>query len=154
MGGVKFTIEGMDKLEESAKRLGKIPQKFVTQSTKKAMTPILKKARANAPYDTGDLKKGSIMVGEKSKSKAKKSYRIVFDRAMNDVFQKPNKEGKVTGYYPVSQEYGYYTKSGSYIPGFRFISGAFTGQASQVEKTIITEMENKMEAAIAKEGLK
>ncbi len=151
---VNFKIEGMKELKRSLKRLGKVPQKHVTSSAKKGMNIALKNAKANAPYDTGALKKGIILVGEKAKVKGKKVYRIVFDRAMNDVFQKRNKEGKVTGYYPVSQEYGFFARDGRYIPGFRFIRDSLTDNVSKIEKTIVGEMKKKIDAEIAKGGLR
>ena len=151
---VNFKIEGMRELERSLKRLGKVPQKHVTSSAKKGMNIALKNAKANAPYDTGSLKKGIILAGEKAKAKGKKVYRIVFDRAMNDVFQKKNAEGKVTGYYPVSQEYGFFARDGRYIPGFRFIRDSLTDNVSKIEKTIVGEMKKKIDAEIAKVGLK
>ncbi len=151
---VNFKIEGMKELKRSLKRLGKVPQKHVTSSAKKGMNIALKNAKANAPYDTGALKKGIILVGEKAKAKGKKVYRIVFDRAMNDVFQKRNKEGKVTGYYPVSQEYGFFARDGRYIPGFRFIRDSLTDNVSKIEKTIVGEMKKKIDAEIAKGGLR
>jgi len=73
---------------------------------------------------------------------------------MNDVFQKPNKEGKITGYYPISQEYGFFAKNGRYIPGFRFIRDSLTDNTSRIEKTIVSEMKKKIDAEIAKGGLK
>ncbi len=154
MAKLKFKVEGMAELERSLKKLGKVPQKHVTSTSRKAMNISLKDSRANAPYDTGALKKGIVLKGEKSKDKGKKVYRVVFDRAMNDVFQKKNADGKVTGYYPVSQEYGYFTKNGRYIPGYRFISDSLTSNVSKIEKTIVTEMKKKIDAEIAKVGLK
>ena len=151
---VKFKVEGMKELQKSLDKLGKVPQKHVTSSAKKAMNIVLKESKANAPYDTGELKKGIILAGEKAKVKAKNVYRIVFDRAKSDIFQKKNKEGKVTGYYPVSQEYGYFARNGRYIPGYRFISDSMTNNASKVEKTIVSEMKKKIDAEIAKVGLK
>lgn len=151
---VKFKIEGMKELQKSMKKLGKVPQKHVTSSARKGMNVSLKDARANAPYDTGALKKGIVLKGERSKLKGKKVYRIVFDRAMNDVFQKPNKEGKITGYYPVSQEYGFFARNGRYIPGYRFISDSLTDNVSKIEKTIVSEMQKKIDAEIAKAGLR
>ena len=151
---VNFKIEGMKELERSLKRLGKVPQKHVTSSAKKGMNIVLKQSRANAPYDTGALKKGIILAGEKAKAKGKKVYRIVFDRAMNDVFQKKNAEGKVTGYYPVSQEYGFFAKNGRYIPGYRFISDSLIENTSKIQQTIVSEMKKKIDAEIAKAGLK
>lgn len=154
MAKVQFRVEGMKELEKSLKKLGKVPQKHVTASAKKGMNISLKDSRANAPYDTGMLKKGIVLKGERSRSKGKKVYRVVFDRAMNDVFQKKNKEGKVTGYYPVSQEYGYFAKNGRYIPGYRFIRDSLTDNVSKIESTIVSEMKKKIDAEIAKVGLK
>ena len=154
MAKVNFKIEGMKELEKSLRKLGKVPQKHVTASAKKGMNISLKDSRANAPYDTGMLKKGIVLKGERSRSKGKKVYRIVFDRAMNDVFQKKNKDGKITGYYPVSQEYGFFAKNGRYIPGYRFISDSLTDNVSKIEKTIVTEMKKKIDVEIAKGGLK
>jgi hypothetical protein len=154
MAKVNFKVEGMKELERSLKKLGKVPQKHVTASAKKGMNISLKDSRANAPYDTGMLKKGIVLKGERSRTKAKKVYRVVFDRAYNDVFQKKNKDGKITGYYPVSQEYGFFAKNGRYIPGYRFISDSLTDNVSKIEKTIVTEMKKKIDAELAKVGLK
>ena len=154
MAKVKFKVEGMAELERSLKKLGQVPQKHVTSSARKGMNISLKDARASAPYDTGALKKGIVIKGEKSKDKGKKVYRIVFDRAYNDVFQKKNKDGKITGYYPVSQEYGYFTKNGRYIPGYRFISDSLTDNVSKIEKTIVSTMKTKIDKEIAKVGLR
>lgn len=154
MAKANFKITGMKELQKSLKELGKTPQKHVTSSVKKGMNIILRSARANAPYDTGQLKKGIISVGEKSDTKGKKVYRLVYDRKMNSIFQKPNKEGKITGYYPVSQEYGFFAKNGRYIPGYRFIHGSFSEKAEAAESKIITEMKKKIDAEIEKRGLK
>ena len=153
MARVTFRIEGMKQLEKSLKKLGKVPQKHVTASSKKGMNIVLKDAKANAPYDTGMLKKGIVLKGERSRSKGKKVYRVVFDRAMNDVFQKKNAEGKITGYYPVSQEYGFFAKNGRYIPGYRFISDSLTDNVSKIEKTIVGEMKKRIDAEIARGGM-
>lgn len=154
MAKVNFKVEGMKELEKSLKKLGKVPQKHVTASAKKGMNISLKDSRANAPYDTGALKKGIVMKGEKARVKGKKVYRIVFDRNMNDVFQKKNKEGKITGYYPVSQEYGFFAKNGRYIPGYRFISDSLIENTSKIQQTIVSEMKKKIDQEIAKVGLK
>ena len=149
-----FKITGMKELQKSLDRLGKVPQKHVTSSSKKGMNIILKDARANAPYDTGQLKKGVILSGESSKTKGKKVYRVVFDSSMNNIFQKKNKDGKVTGYYPVSQEYGFFAKSGRYIPGYRFIHNSMVDNAKLMERTIVDTMKKKIDQEIAKVGLK
>jgi hypothetical protein len=118
------------------------------------MNIVLRDAKANAPYKTGDLKKGIKLTGEKSATKGKKVYRVVFDRAMNDVFQKKNAEGKVTGYYPVSQEYGFFARNGRYIPGYRFIHDSLTQNAQRAGKTMVDTMKQKIDAELAKAGFK
>lgn len=148
-----FKIVGMGRLQQSLKKLGKIPQKHVTASARKGMTISLKESRANAPYDTGMLKKGIILKGEKSKTKGKKIYRVVFDSAMNDVFQKKNAAGDITGYYPVSQEYGFFARNGRYIPGFRFIHHSLSENTQKISKTIIDTMKSKIDQEIMKAGL-
>lgn len=162
MPKIKFKIEGMRELERSLKKLGKVPQKHVTSSARKAMNISLKQSRANAPVDTGLLKKGIVMKGEKARVKAKKVYRIVFDDKYNDFFQKPvknpgesgHKGARKVAYYPFSQEYGFFARDGKYIPGYRFISDSLTDNVSKIEKTIVSEMKKKIDAEIAKAGLK
>jgi uncharacterized protein YabN with tetrapyrrole methylase and pyrophosphatase domain len=143
----KVKIEGMKELERAIKKLGKVPQNAVTPAARKGMNIALKDAKGQAPVDTGELKTGMKLVGEKG-PKGKKVYRIVFDRAKNEIFQKKNKEGKITGYYPVSQEYGYMTTSGRYIPGFRFVEKGLTQNANKIEKTIVDEMSKRIDKAL------
>ncbi len=154
MAKINFRIEGMDKVRRGIKKLGKVPQKHVTAASKKGMNISLRNSKANAPYDTGMLKKGIVLKGESSGVKGKKVYRVVFDSSMNDVFQKKNSEGKVTGYYPVSQEYGFFARNGKYIPGFRFIHDSLTENTRKIEKTIVDTMKKKIDAEIAKAGFK
>ena len=149
-----FKIEGMKELQKSLERLGKVPQKHVTSSSRKAMNIVLKDAKATAPVDTGALKKGMKLKGERSRDKAKKVYQVIFDDKYNHIFQKKNKEGKITGYYPVSQEYGFFAKNGRYIPGYRFIHDSLADNTRKVEKKIVSEMKKKIDEEIAKAGLK
>lgn len=158
MPKVRFKVEGMRELERSLKQLGKVPQKHVTASAKKGMGVMLKHARANAPMDTGLLKRGIKLVGEKSRVKGKKVYRGVFDEKYNDFFQKPvknpSKGSRAIAYYPFSQEYGFFAKDGRYIPGLRFMREGLTENISKIEKTIVNEMKKKIDAEIAKVGLR
>jgi hypothetical protein len=149
----KFDVD-MRELQKSLKKLGNVPQKHVTASARKGMSIVLKDAKANAPYDTGALKKGMKLQGERSRYKGKKVYKIIFDPAMNDVFQKKNKQGEVIGYYPISQEYGYFAKNGRYIPGYRFIHDSLEENAEKMEKTIVTTMKQKIDTEIRKAGLR
>ena len=162
MARVKFKVEGMKELEKSLKKLGKVPQKHVTSSSRKAMNIVLKQSRATAPYETGALSRGMKLKGEKSKVKAKKVYQVVFDDKYNHIFQKPvknpgesgHKGARKVAYYPFSQEYGFFARDGKYIPGYRFIGDSFIENTRNIEKTIVSEMKKKIDAEIAKANLK
>ncbi len=158
---IKWGVTGIDKLHRDLKKLGKVPQKHVTASARKGMNVVLKGAKSNAPVDTGDLKRGMKLSGEKSRYKGKKVYRINFNPSMNDVFQKPIKNpgsrggsGKDTAYYPISQEYGYFAGDGNYIPGYRFIHDSLTSNSRQMVRVVVEEMEKKIDQEIRKAGLR
>jgi HK97 gp10 family phage protein len=153
-GGVRFKVEGMDKLIKDFEKLGKVPQKYVTSSARKGMNVVKKDARASAPYDTGMLQKGIVIKGERSRDKGKKVYRVIFDPKLNSVFQKKNAAGQITGYYPISQEYGFFAKNGRYIPGYRFIHDSLAKNTRNIERTIVSTMQEKMDAELRKAGLK
>lgn len=154
MTRVKFKVEGMEKLQKDLEKLGKVPQKHVTSSSRKAMNIVLKQSRVTAPYLEGYLEKGMKLKGERARVKGKKVYQVIFNPDMNYIFQKPNKDGKITGYYPVSQEYGFFAKNGRYIPGYRFIHDSLANNTGNVERTIVSEMQKKIDTEIAKAGLK
>jgi len=164
MAAATFKIEGLKELQDSLDKLGEVPQRHVTAASKKAMKIPLVQAKDDAPYLTGALSDGIIQKPEKTKDKGKKIYRIVFDRAMNDIFQKPvknpgesgspNASARSSAYYPVSQEYGFYTRDGTYIKGLAFVRNALESNAQAVGKTIVDTMKIKIDDEIAKRGLK
>ncbi|MCF0149151.1 MAG: HK97 gp10 family phage protein [Clostridium sp.] len=144
---MRIEIDGMKELQKSIKKLGQVPQKYVTPSAKKGMTIALKSAKENAPYLTGELESGMKLIGEKSKSKGKKIYQVVFDRQKNDIFQKKNKEGKVIAYYPASQEFGW-TANGKYTPGFHFLKRSLEENVGAISNKIVNEMSKKIDKAL------
>lgn len=147
---MRVKIEGMKELKRSLRRLGNVPQKHVTSSARKGMNVAFRSAKNNAPVETGELKSGLKMVGEKSRTKGKKVYQVVFDRSKNDIFQKKNKEGKVTGYYPASMEFGFFTVNGRYIPGYHFLKKSLEENSDKIEKTIIEDMRKKVDKELSK----
>jgi hypothetical protein len=144
----KFKIDGMKELQKSIKKLGEVPQKFVTPAAKKGMNIAIKAARKHAPIDTGDLKKGMKLIGEKARVKGKKVYQVVFDRSKNDIFQKKNKDGKVTGYYPASQEYGFFARNGRYISGYHFMKKAMEDISGAISQKIVDEVGKNIDKAL------
>ena len=133
---VKFKIEGMEELEKTIRKLGKLPQKCVTKAAKKGAQIALKAAKQKAPFLTGALEEGIILKGEKTRRKGKKVYQVTMNPAMNDVFVKTTKDGK-RYYYPASQEYGFITRNGGYVPGFHFLRDSLVDNKEKIEKTVV-----------------
>lgn len=165
----KSSIEGMEDLLKSIKTVGGVPQKFVTKAAKAGGTIILKAIRASAPKDTGELADGFIMRLERRKLAGKSTYDIEVDPSKNDIFQKTSKTirrkptkwqkrnriklGNLkTSYYPVSQEYGFLTKDGGYVPGLRFMRTASEDNEGAFERTVVDVMSKEIEKAWNKGG--
>lgn len=155
---MKYVIEGMKELEKTIKTLEKLPQKCVTKAAKKGMTIALKAARKNAPEDTGELKKGIIIKGERARTKGKKVYDVMMDPAKSDIFQRTTRTGqrrfrkgkKVTRgagnyYYPASQEVGFATRNGGYVPGFHFLKSSLEDNKTPIEKEIVTVLSKEID---------
>lgn len=153
-------IDGMNDLKKSLDRLGALPQKVVTGAAKKGAKVWLNAVKATAPEDTGALKSGIVLKGEKTRKKGKKVYDVTFDSGMNDVFAKEhvasanssvvtNKNAKpgekARAYYPASQEFGYITKNGGYEPGLHYMRDAAIESAPAAEIVIVSEMTKKID---------
>jgi len=132
----KFKIEGMKELERTFQRLGKVPQTVATKAARSGATILLKATRLKAPMDEGNLRKGLVIKRERRIVAGKTVYQVTFDRAMNDVFVGVSKDGK-RSYYPASQEYGYLTANGGYMPGDRFMRNAATDNAGSIERKMV-----------------
>jgi HK97 gp10 family phage protein len=128
-------IEGLRQLERDMQRLGRVPQKVATKAARAGAAIARKAAKANAPVDTGELKKGVIMKAERKVKPGKKVYGIMIDPKKNDIFVKLSKRGK-RSYYPASQEYGW-TTNGKYTPGYRYLRHAIENNDSKIEKAVI-----------------
>lgn len=159
--GMNMTFDWGDmlRLEGALQRIDKLPQKVVTKAAGKGATAARKVIRAKVPVgETGQLKRGIIRGGERSKVKGKKVYDLMFDPAKNDIFQKPIKNpgeagGKSDhGYYPASMEFGFLTRSKgggySYVPGYHFMREGMEESAptvsTEVVHTMVTELEKEL----------
>lgn len=142
---IKTDFSDMKRLEKTIKKMGTLPQKCVTKAARKGGNVVMREVKATAPVDTGDLKSGIRLKPEKSRVKGKKVYQITFASEMNDIFQKKNADGKITGYYPVSMEYGYFSKSGRYIPGYRFMRNSAESKAAEVSGVTIKTLADEVD---------
>lgn len=134
--GRRNDIVGMRELERSFRELGKIPQTISTKAAKAGAQIAFKAAKQNAPVDSGDLKSGIVMKPERRVKLGKKVYDIMLDPAKNDLFVKTSADGK-RAYYPASQEYGYMTANGGYVPGFRYLRKSITENKRAIENKVV-----------------
>jgi hypothetical protein len=141
-------IEGMRELERSIRRLGRVPQAIATKAARAGAVIAFRAAKNNAPVDTGNLKGGIILKGERRVKVGKKVYDIMMDPAKNNVFVKTSAEGK-RSYYPASQEYGYMTADGGYIPGFQYLRKAITENARSIERKVVEAATKAVDKALS-----
>lgn len=137
-------IAGMTELERTIRQLEQLPQKVVSKAARKGMTIPLKAARRSAPEEFGNLKRGIKLVGERSTVRGKKIYQVTFDKALNHVFVKTSKEGK-RSYYPASQEYGFMTRDGGYVPGYHFLRNSMDDNVRQITETTVKVMTDEID---------
>lgn len=133
----QFELIGMRELERTIRQIGELPQKTVAKAARSAMRIALNSAKQHAPFETGNLKRGLILIPERSRVRGKKVYQVSFSSSMNDVFVKIS-ESDNRSYYPASQEYGFLTKNGRYIPGFRYLRKSIDSNKSAIEQKVIS----------------
>jgi hypothetical protein len=147
-------IEGLAELTRQIENLGKnFPKPKIRKAVNKGMKIPLKQAKRNAPGK--NLKKGLIKIEEPKwkamKKKKKVVMQIVFDKGMNDIFQKdipPESRGTRGGdpnsehaYVPVSVEYGFSTsKNGDRKDGQYFVRKALESTNVTTQETIIESL--------------
>ena len=149
---VTFDTRELKRFERTCRKLGGIPQKIATKAASKSFTVVRREVRKGIPVgETGELSRGVIRKGERSRVKGKKVYDLMFDPGKNDIFQKPVKRPGAAGststkgghaYYPASQEYGFLTRSKgggySYVPGYHFMRKG-TESAAPAASTVAIE---------------
>lgn len=161
MAGLSFDFRDTARLAADLQRVGTVPQKYVTKAAGKGASVVRGAVRAAAPVgETGQLKRGIIRVGERSRVKGKKVYDLMFDPAKNDIFQKPipapgtkhpgrRKTNYKHAYYPASMEYGFLTRSEgggySYVPGYHFMRDATEGASAEASKVMIDQFCTQLE---------
>lgn len=153
-------IVGMKELQKNIKNLGNLPQKCVNKAAKSGANIPYKQAKIKAPFLSGALQKGIIIKGERKTVTGKKIYDVMMDPAMNDIFQKKHKAGSnnskvrsgekkvgenTSSYYPASQEFGYQTINGRYIPGEHFLRDAIVDNSKEIESKIVTVLSKEID---------
>lgn len=154
----RTTLEGLDRVYKLIKRAGDVSQRSVQLAARKGAVYAQKQAKTDAPVDTGNLKKGIKIYGERSRYKGKKVYMVAFTYSMNDIFQKFNRKAQAekakgkkvsaTAYYPASQEYGWILQNGRKMPAKHFLRNAVENHRPQIERIIKDELEKQLEKVI------
>jgi len=133
-------ITGIRDVQRLLDRVGRAPAKVLTKATKLGAYIVRNQARANAPVDSGALKRGIKLKAEKRRA-GKKVYQISFfgrDGKTGEEFIKIESDGS-RSFYPVSQEYGW-KSDGGYIEGKRFLRDAFENNREAIKDVILTSM--------------
>ena len=146
---VSIDFTPLKNLERQLEDLGRVPQKCVTGAARKGAQVVRKEAKRLAPKRTGELRRGLILYGEKvrGKSKGQKVYQIVLDRRKNNVFQRVSASGKVNGYYPSSQEYGFKLKNGERKAGQYYLKTAAENKQSESTKVMLQKFIEEVDKA-------
>lgn len=143
----KSEIKGMKELERALRDLEKVPQTVVNQAARAGAVIALKAARSGAPVDSGELRQGIILKPERRVKMGKKVYDVMMDPAKNNVFVKVSKDGK-RSYYPASQEYGFLTEEGGYVPGYHFLRESITDNVNAIESVMVTKAAAAVDKAL------
>lgn len=143
----KSDIIGMKELERSIKKMGRVPQTIATKAARAGATIALKAARKNAPEDKGNLKGGVILKAERRVKIGKKMYDVMMDPSKNNIFVKTSEDGK-RSYYPASQEYGFMTADGGYVPGYQYLRKSITENSREIENKIVDVASKAIDKAL------
>ena len=134
-------ITGIRELQQMLERGRRAPAKVLTVASKKGANIVRQAAKADAPKDTGKLKR-SIKLKAEKRIVGKKIYQIKF---IGDNLAKISQSGN-RSFYPASQEYGWKKKDGSKHPGKHFMKHAIQLNKGTIEQTIINELTNSLRA--------
>ena len=137
--GFWLDARDMYKLEKSIKRLGDLPPKLVAQAARQGANVILRQARIDAPKYTGLLRRAITVKSEKPRVKGKRFFQVTFNKKYTDQLAKISKANK-RSYYPVSQEYGFLTRSGTKVPGKRYLRNAADSKAEEFKRVAMKEL--------------
>lgn len=143
----EFSVKGIDRLMKDLKKLEKMPQVAVNRAARLGAQVAFKHAKMNAPMDSGDMRKGLVMKGEKRTKKGKKVYFISYSKSMNDQFVKDYAGGKKRAYYPASQEWGF-TVMGKYTPGYRTLRKAIDQNANGIQQAVLKSLRKDVDKAL------
>lgn len=140
------SITGVNEVRRLFEQVGRAPAKVLTKAVKTSAKIVLLAARANAPVDQGDLKKGIRLKAERRGKRGKRVYQVgVFGKAGGGAeFVKISARGK-RSFYPASQEYGWTDQYGKYHPGYRYLRNAADRNTQRVHTSMLEIMAEELD---------
>lgn len=108
-------MKEFDDLAQSFDRIAKqAPKNTLPKAVRQGAKLVQSAIKSAAPKKSGTLRSGLILHKERSRSREKVVYDVMPDPKMNTIFQKPIqnpvRSTSPKGYYPASQEYGFFTR--------------------------------------------
>lgn len=108
-------LDGFGELAKSFARLAsELPKTSFSRAVRKGAPIVLGAVKSAAPQKSGELRSGLILNRERSRTPDKVVYDIMPDPEKNAIFRKPIKNPVRStspyGYYPASQEYGFFSR--------------------------------------------
>jgi HK97 gp10 family phage protein len=141
MARKKYKVKGLKELQKQLKTFDKdIIRSATRKSAKKAMEPVLKRAQADAPEDTGNLKDSVKLSSGTSAGRSRN--RIGWAVVKAGGRGKKDADGKQPGEYVLAQHYG--TSKG--VPDNPFLLLSFVGHQS----TILVDYKNELTLEVEK----
>ena len=146
MARKKYEVQGLKELQKQLKTFDKDIIKAATRkSAKKAMEPVLERAKADAPEDTGNLK-DSVKLSSGSSAGRGAKNRIGWAAVKAGGKGKKDADGKQPGEYVLAQHYG--TSKG--VPDNPFLLLSFVGHQSTILADYKRALTTEVEKGIAK----
>lgn len=145
-----WKIEGYKSLQKSLDGLGKLPTKCVTKAVRKGGNAVMRAVKANAPVDSGTLKRAIKLKLEKSRKKGKRVVEVTYNPADTDLLAGVSPGTGKRYYYPASQEYGYFTRDGGYVPGYHFMRNAAAEENGTFNGLVIETLTSEVDKEWAK----
>ena len=131
-------------LKETETMLVNMPRKLARKAVKtgirKGIAPIRKHARANAPKDTGRLRRAIKSRVWKRPKKGEYGYKVIIDRGNS----RDDPKGAWYGYFV---DEGYVKEDGKHVEGKHFMTNAFDSQKDRAADITIKEIERGIDEA-------
>lgn len=146
--------ESLKELQTALEQLARADKQTAYRAVLPTAEGLLRRVKNAAPVDTGNLRRGLVLVAEHNRPQGKQAMQVVPTSRMNSVFQRQvirpgrsasGKKRRTTAYYPASQEYGFATRSGGYVPGRHYMADSMRTGSAAMEKQIIHSLNTELD---------